>query len=122
MSGDIEKCKVILVGESGVGKTCIIIRFVNDEYNCNLVSTRGASFADKVIEFKDYNKKIQFEVWDTAGQEKYRGLNKIFYKDANIVILVYDITDKKSFEEIKNFWYNQTIENSPKNISKKICF
>jgi len=111
-------CKVILVGESGVGKTCIIVRFVSEEYKEETISTTGASYASKIIEFADYKKSIQFQIWDTAGQEKYRGLTKLFYKDAKIVILVYDITRRKSFEEIKNYWYNQIKENSSEEISK----
>ena len=56
---------------------------------------------------------IKFEIWDTAGQEKYRSLTKIFYKDAAVAILVYDITRKESYEELKNYWYNQLKECSP---------
>ena len=111
-------CKVILVGESGVGKTCIIVRFVSEEYKEETISTTGASYASKIMEFSDYKKSIQFQIWDTAGQEKYRGLTKLFYKDAKIVILVYDITRRKSFDEIKNYWYNQIKENSSEEISK----
>ena len=74
------------------------------------------------MDFNDYGKKIQFQIWDTAGQEKYRGLTKIFYKDAKIVILVYDITKKQSFDEIKKYWYNQIKDNSSEEISKKIYY
>ena len=111
-------CKVILVGESGVGKTCIIVRFVSEEYKEETISTTGASYASKIMEFSDYKKSIQFQIWDTAGQENYRGLTKLFYKDAKIVILVYDMTRRKSFDEIKNYWYNQIKENSSEEISK----
>ena len=96
-------CKAILVGESGVGKTSIIVRFISDDFSQNLHSTTGASYASKIIDFNDYGKKVQFQIWDTAGQEKYRGLTKIFYKDAKIVILVYDITKRQSFDEIKKY-------------------
>ncbi len=57
------------------------------------------------------------KIWDTAGQEKYRSIIKIFYKDANVAILVYDICRRESFEEIKNYWYQQLTENAPKKIS-----
>ena len=117
-----EVCKVILVGEAGVGKTCIIVRFINNEYYENAPSTTGANYASKVLEFKEYNKNLQYEIWDTAGEERYRGLAKIFYKDAAIAILVYDITNRKSFEEIKNYWYEQIRDNSSTNISKIILF
>ena len=60
---------------------------------------------------------LKFEIWDTAGQEKYRSLTQIFYKDASIAILVYDVTDEHSFEELENFWYNQLKEYAMKDIS-----
>ena len=116
---NLQNCKVVLLGEAGVGKTCIISRFINDTFEENLISTTGATYAGKEMKFKEYdNKEIKFEIWDTAGQEKYRALTKIFYKDANIAILVYDITQTHSYDEMKNYWYNQIKEFAPKNISK----
>ena len=113
-------CKVVLLGESGVGKTCIIARFINNTFEDNIMSTTGASYAGKTMTFDEFQgKSIKFEIWDTAGQEKYRSLTKIFYKDAGVAILVYDITRKESFDEIKNYWYNQIKEYAPKNIGKK---
>ena len=104
--GDERNCKVVLLGESGVGKTSIISRFINDTFEEGLVTTTGASYAGKDMVFKDYqNQVVKFEIWDTAGQEKYRSLAQIFYKDAAIAILVYDITNAESLEEIKNYWY-----------------
>ena len=112
-------CKVVLLGESGVGKTCIIARFINNTFEDNIMSTTGASYAGKTMTFDEFNgKSIKFEIWDTAGQEKYRALTKIFYKDAGVAILVYDITRKESFEEIQKYWYNQIIEHSPKDTNK----
>ena len=112
-------CKVVLIGESGVGKTCIIARFINNVFEDNTMSTTGASYAGKTMTFDEFQgKSIKFEIWDTAGQEKYRSLTKIFYKDAGVAILVYDITRKESFEEIKKYWYNQIKDFAPKNISK----
>ena len=114
-------CKVVLLGESGVGKTCIIARFINNTFEDNIMSTTGASYAVKTMSFDEFNgQSIKFEIWDTAGQEKYRALTKIFYKDAGVAILVYDITRKDSFDEIKNYWHNQIKEFAPKNISKII--
>ena len=71
-------CKVILVGESGVGKTCIIVRFLKNEFNEGSPSTTGANYASKTLDFKEYNKKLQYDIWDTAGQERYRSMAKIF--------------------------------------------
>ncbi len=114
---DVRNCKVVLLGESGVGKTSIISRFINDTFEEGLVTTTGASYAGKDMVFKDYqNQVIRFEIWDTAGQEKYRALAQIFYKDAAIAILVYDITSEESFEEIKKYWYTQLKESASKDI------
>ena len=109
-------CKVVLLGESGVGKTCIISRYVNNTYDEKSETTNGASYASKIIELEQYKQSLRFDIWDTAGQEKYRSLTKIFFKDATAAILVYDITRKKSFDEIKNYWYKQLIECAPSDI------
>ena len=115
-----QSCKVVLLGESGVGKTSIISRFINNVFGENIISTTGASYAGKTMTFDEFEgKAIKFEIWDTAGQEQYRSLTKIFYKDAPAAILVYDITRKDSFLELKNYWYDQVKETAPKNISKK---
>jgi small GTP-binding protein len=110
--------KSILIGETGVGKTCIIERFILDDFNKNQISSSGASYTKKTLDFPEYNKSIDLEIWDTAGQEKYRGIAKIFYKEAKIIILVYDVTNHKTFEEIKDYWYNQIKENTSGNLSK----
>ena len=100
-----ESLKIVLLGESGVGKTSIISQLMEQEYNDEQTSTTGATFSTKTMNFGD--KALCFEIWDTAGQEKYRTLARIFYKDAVIIIFVYDITKKKTFEELKNYWYGQ---------------
>ena len=113
----IESFKVVLVGESGVGKTSIISQFVDQTFQEDQQSTTGGTFSTKSI-LCEGGKTLKFEIWDTAGQEKYRSLTKIFYKDAGVAILCYDITRKESFEEIQKYWYNQVKEYAPKNISK----
>ena len=120
---DGKQCKVVLLGESGVGKTSIISRFIDDVFEEGLETTTGASYAGKNMVFKDYqNQVVNFEIWDTAGQEKYRALTQIFYKDASIAILVYDITNEESFEEIKNYWYDQVKESAPRDIGMFIYY
>lgn len=109
-------CKVVLLGESGVGKTCIISRYVNNTYDEKSETTNGASYASKIIELEQYKQSLRFDIWDTAGQEKYRSLTKFFYKDAAIAVLVYDITRRDSFEEVKNYWYEQLKTCGEKNI------
>ena len=112
-------CKVVLVGESGVGKTCINIRFIEDKYEENQVPTSAASFTTKTMIYEQcYGKVVKFEIWDTAGQEQYRSIGKIFYKGARAIILVYAITDKNSFDGIKDYWYEQIKQYAPKNANK----
>ena len=114
-----KKCKLVFIGDSGVGKTSIINRFVKGKFENNIASTNGATFANKKIEYKEKNIILQFDIWDTAGQEKFRSLTKFFYKDAGIAILVYDITRVESFNGLKDFWMKQLKNNSGSNISKK---
>ena len=111
-----ESVKVVLIGESGVGKTSIISQFTKGIFNPDLMSTNGATFSTKKKEFKESNKILSFEIWDTAGQEKYRSLAKMFFKDAAVALIVYDITNKKSFEEIKAYWMDLVKENGPKKV------
>ena len=111
------QCKVVLIGESGVGKTSIINRYISNTFSQVLTATPGASFTPKTVFLKDYNQSIKFEIWDTAGQEKYRALAKVFYKNAAVCILVYDILRKTSFEELKNYWVNEIKVNGNPNLS-----
>ena len=111
----IESFKVVLVGESGVGKTSIITQFIDQTFQEDIQSTTGGTFSTKSV-VCDGGKILKFEIWDTAGQEKYRSLTTMFYKDANAAVMVYDVTRKDSFEEMKNYWANQIKENSPENI------
>ena len=105
-----EGTKLVFVGDSGVGKTCIIGRFLKGTFDDNVLSTTGSSYARKTIEIPEIKKKLVVDVWDTAGQEKYKALAKIFFKGAKMAILVYDITRKESFENIKNNWYKDIKE------------
>ena len=105
--------KVTLIGESTVGKSSIMIRFIENKFDYTLASI-GTQFGTKTIEID--NEKITFHVWDTAGQEKFSSLTKQYYIDAQVIILVYDITNKKSFDEIKNYWYNEIKSNVNENV------
>ena len=102
-----ETIKVVLLGEAGVGKTCIIAQFISNVFDPDTISSLSAQFISKQIELKDIKKIIKFDIWDTAGQERFRALAKIFYKDAKVICLCYDITSKKSFTELKEYWYEQ---------------
>ena len=116
-SNNALSCKVVLLGESGVGKTSIISRYTTNTFSSILMSTTGASFATKTMMLEEENQSVKFEIWDTAGQERYRALAKVFYKNASVCVLVYDITRKASFDELKKYWINELKENASKNIS-----
>ena len=105
MASNAEPAKVVLLGESGVGKTSIIAQFTSGKFDQDCVTSLSAQFISKTVEFQNLGKAIKFDIWDTAGQEKYRALAKIFYKDAKVIFLVYDITDAKSFNELKSYWH-----------------
>jgi small GTP-binding protein len=107
--------KIVLIGESGVGKTSIISQFVDQIFEDDLQTSTGGSFSSKTLTFNN-GKTIKLEIWDTAGQERYRALTKIFYKNALAAVLVYDITRKQSFEELKNYWIKQIKESAPEKI------
>ena len=109
-------CKVVLVGDSGVGKTCLIQRYVNDKYSDNTESTSASTYTYKIVEYKDYNKSVSLDIWDTAGQELYRALARNFYLNASIGILVYDVRRRESFESIKDYWYDQLKQSGEENI------
>ena len=100
---NIPNCKVTLLGDSGVGKSSIIARFVSGIFMKDSISTSGGSYSQKIYE-KNGN-KIRLNIWDTVGQEKFRALGKNFYKDAYIICIVYDITNKQSFNNVKEIWY-----------------
>ena len=108
--------KCVLLGESAVGKSSIINRFISNSFKSDLPSTMVGCYSSKEVYFEKEKQKISFEIWDTAGQEKYRSINKIFYQDAVIAILVYDITVKKSYEALKDYWYIEVRDNSPKDV------
>ena len=124
MSDDEENegipCKVVLLGESGVGKTSILTKFVTGNFPKLVMVSTTSSYVSKNIKV-DENYIVKLKLWDTAGQERYRSLAKIFYQNAAAAILVYDIRSLHSFNEIKNYWANEIKSNSPKDIIIAIC-
>ena len=108
-----DKIKIILVGESTVGKTCIINQYVNQSFQEEYTTTIGGDRLQKEIEIN--NKKLNLEIWDTAGQEQYRAINKIFMKNTKIAILVYSIVKKETFEQL-DYWYESVKNNNSNNV------
>uniref|UniRef100_A0A6Q2XF00 Ras-related protein Rab-13 n=1 Tax=Esox lucius TaxID=8010 RepID=A0A6Q2XF00_ESOLU len=96
--------KLLLIGDSGVGKTCVLFRFSEDAFNSTFISTIGIDFKIRTIELD--GKKIKLQIWDTAGQERFRTITTAYYRGAMGIMLVYDITNEKSFENIKNWIRN----------------
>lgn len=102
--------KIVIIGDSGVGKTCIIFRHARGTFTEEQNSTIGVDFMSTNMEFK--NKKYQLQIWDTAGQERYRTITSAYYRDAAGIVMVYDVTSESSFQNIK-FWYNSITEYGP---------
>jgi small GTP-binding protein len=100
---DILEIKIILLGDMYVGKTSIISRYVEDSFSENIMSSSAMSYTQKDIVID--KQKIQLNIWDTVGQEKYRALSKLFFQDTKIVILVYSIKSLESFKGL-DYWYN----------------
>ena len=104
--------KCVLLGESGTGKSSLIERFITNTFKKDTLSTLIGSFSSKLVYYEKENISIRFDIWDTAGQEKYRSINKIFYQDAQVTFLVYDITQKETYDAIKGYWYQEVKDNS----------
>ncbi|CAD2084519.1 ras-related protein Rab-5C, putative [Plasmodium vinckei brucechwatti] len=90
--------KLVLLGDTSVGKSCIVVRFAKNEFYEYQESTIGAAFMTQLIDIGECT--IKFEIWDTAGQERYRSLAPMYYRGAAAAVIVYDITNKKSFEAL----------------------
>ena len=105
---NVKEIKIILLGDSGVGKSCIINRYINNVYNPNTETTFGSSYSSKSIKKTDIEYKLN--IWDTTGQEKYHSITNLFIKGSSVVILVYSIESLSSFEGL-NYWYDSIKEN-----------
>jgi len=93
--------KVVLLGEGRVGKTCLCLRYVKNSFSDSQESTIQATYLDKRLNIGQ--KSIKLMIWDTAGQERFHALGPIYYRDANGALLVYDITDRESFNKVRNW-------------------
>lgn len=103
--------KYIIIGDSGVGKSCILLRFIEDTFNPNLENTIGVEFGAKMVTVKDTNIKLQ--IWDTAGQEAFQSITRSYYRSAAGALLVYDITNKESFQNVANWLEEARINGNP---------
>ena len=114
-------CKVVLLGECGVGKTSIISKYIfnTSAHSNSRLGVAGGNYGNKTVLLEDESKMIKYEIWNTIGQERYRPLTRLIYRKSDVCVLVYDTTNKRSFEELKTYWVNEMKTNAPLNISKK---
>jgi Ras-related protein Rab-10 len=109
--------KLLLIGDSGVGKTCILFRFSDDAFNTTFISTIGIDFKIKTVELR--GKKIKLQIWDTAGQERFHTITTSYYRGAMGIMLVYDITQPKTFDNIAK-WLRNIDEHANEDVEKMI--
>lgn len=111
--GNVREVKLVLLGEAGVGKSSLVLRFVANHFKAYSESTIGAAFMSKTLVVDD--QAIKFQIWDTAGQEKYHSLAPMYYRGASAAIVVYDITRATSFKVLQN-WVQELQSLGPENI------
>ena len=105
--------KIILVGDSGVGKTNILNRYTKNEFNFDSKTTIGVEFGSKIFSVRDHSVKIQ--IWDTAGQERYRSITNAYYKGSKGAIIVFDLTRKETFDHVER-WHDDISKSGEKDI------
>ncbi|KAJ3195396.1 GTP-binding protein of the rab [Irineochytrium annulatum] len=93
--------KLLLIGDSGVGKSCLLLRFADDTYTESYISTIGVDFKIRTIELE--GKTVKLQIWDTAGQERFRTITSTYYRGAHGIIVVYDVTDQDTFNNVKQW-------------------
>jgi Ras-related protein Rab-1A len=107
--------KLLLIGDSGVGKSCLLLRFADDTYTESYISTIGVDFKIRTIELE--SKTIKLQIWDTAGQERFRTITSSYYRGAHGIIVVYDVTDRDSFQNVKQ-WLHEIDRYACENVNK----
>ena len=105
MNTNIKLFKLLLLGESGTGaKTCLMHRYIDNSFLSSTISTVGFDSRNKIVQ-TDFG-AIGLQIWDAAGQERFRVISSTYVKGSHCIILGYDVTDRQSFEEIRKYWYN----------------
>jgi Ras-related protein Rab-1A len=107
--------KVVLIGDSGVGKSCLLLRFADDTFTESFISTIGVDFRFRTLTVDEQSVKLQ--IWDTAGQERFRTITSAYYRGADGIILVYDKTKRKSFDSVEN-WITEVDKYASENTVK----
>lgn len=106
--------KLLLIGDTGVGKSCLLLRFAEDSFTPSFITTIGIDFKIKLTNIHD--KRVKLQIWDTAGQERFRTITTAYYRGAMGIILVYDVTDEDSFTSISN-WMHQIQIHASENVN-----
>ncbi|CBZ28172.1 putative small GTP-binding protein Rab1 [Leishmania mexicana MHOM/GT/2001/U1103] len=107
--------KLLLIGDSGVGKSCLLLRFADDSYTDSYISTIGVDFKIRTLNLE--SKVIKLQIWDTAGQERFRTITSSYYRGAHGIIIVYDTTDMESFNNVKT-WLSEIEKYASENVNK----
>jgi len=107
--------KLLLIGDSGVGKSCLLLRFADDVFTTSFITTIGIDFKIKTIELD--GKRIKLQLWDTAGQERCRSISTAYYRGAMGILLVYDVTDEQSFQNVPS-WIRTIEQHAADNVDK----
>lgn len=107
--------KLLMIGDSGVGKTCLLLRYANDSFSPTFITTIGIDFKIKNINLE--GKRIKLQIWDTAGQERFRTITTSYFRGAQGILLVYDVTDRATFMSIRN-WVAQIQMHADVNVNK----
>merc|ERR1712159_134384 len=107
--------KLLLIGDSGVGKSCLLFRFADDTYQESYISTIGVDFKIRTVELE--GKTIKLQIWDTAWQERFRTITSSYYRGAHGIIVVYDVTDQESFNNVKT-WLSEIDRYANENVNK----
>ncbi|XP_026160468.1 ras-related protein Rab-15-like [Mastacembelus armatus] len=108
-------CRLLLLGDSGVGKTCMLRRFTDSEFDSSHISTIGVDFKMKTLDIDGI--KVRVQIWDTAGQERYQTITKQYYRRAQGIVFVYDVTNEPSFQHIGK-WASDVDEYAPDKVQK----
>ncbi|KAK5869210.1 hypothetical protein PBY51_010158 [Eleginops maclovinus] len=107
--------KLLLIGDSGVGKSCLLLRFADDTYTESYISTIGVDFKIRTIDMD--GKTVKLQIWDTAGQERFRTITSSYYRGAHGIIIVYDVTEQESFNNVKQ-WLEEINRYACENVSR----
>mmetsp|Transcript_29024 Transcript_29024/g.40147 ORF Transcript_29024/g.40147 Transcript_29024/m.40147 type:complete len:204 (-) Transcript_29024:58-669(-) len=107
--------KLLLIGDSGVGKSCLLLRFADDTYHDTHISTIGVDFKIRTLELD--GKMVKLQIWDTAGQERFRTITSSYYRGAHGIIVVYDVTNQSSFENVRQ-WLQEIDRYAAHNVHK----